>query len=134
MDAVTIAKVFGLFFTLFGIGIVTHKHFMRTVVEDLIHHPGLQLMASLFPLLIGSFLVVQHPRFAGDWTCLVTFLGYMILFAGTFRLLFNSTWVGMMHKLKDGNVFVYAGLFLIFYGVSLLAFGFDLTSGGATWV
>ncbi len=134
MDTVTVAKIFGLFFTLIGLGVVTNQHFIRTVIEDMIHHPGIQLMASILPILVGSTLVVHHPTFNYDWTFLVTLLGYMVLFAGVFRLLFNSTWVHMMHRVKDGNFSLYGGLFALCYGIALLAFGFGLTPGGATWV
>ena len=134
MDVITIAKTFGLFFSLLGLGLVTNQHFFRTVMEDMIHHPGLQLVAAIVPLLIGSALVVQHPTFGNDWTILVTLLGYMILFAGAFRLLFNTQWVKMMHCMKDGCAPLYGGLFLLCYGISLLTFGFDLASGGSTWI
>jgi hypothetical protein len=126
MDAIILAKIFGIFFSIFGLGIVAKKQHMRGVIEDTIHHPGVQLIFALVHLLIGSVIVVLHHSIVMDWTLLVTVLGYFLLVTGIFRYLFSHVWISMLHKVKDGNGPVLVGLLLMVYGLALIYFGFDI--------
>ena len=128
MDAIVLAKIFGIFFSIFGLGIVAKKHHMRGVIEDTIHHPGIQLIFALVHLLIGSVIVVLYHTIVYDWTLLVTILGYFLLVTGIFRYLFSHLWVAMLYKIKDGNAPVIVGLMLMLYGLSLVYFGFDVAA------
>ena len=126
MDAIILAKVFGLFSTVFGLGVVAKRQHMRGVIEDTIHHPGTQLIFALVHLLLGSVIVAIHPMVTQDWTVLVTALGYFLFLTGIFRYLFSHAWVSMLHKVKDGYGPLIMGLILMLYGLALVYFGFDL--------
>jgi hypothetical protein len=126
MDAIVLAKIFGIFFSIFGLGIIAKKQHMRGVIEDTIHHPGVQLIFALVHLLIGSTIMVLHHSIVMDWTLLVTILGYFLFFTGIFRYLFSHLWVSMLYKIKDGCAPTVVGLVLLVYGLALVYFGFNL--------
>lgn len=126
MESFVLAKIFGIFLTIVGLGVVIKRDHFHDVIEDIIYHPGIQLVAAIVPILVGSTIVVLHPSTAHNWTILITILGYLLIAAGTFRLFFSHVWVNILCRIKNSNLPIIPGIILLTYGLTLLCHGFEL--------
>ena len=124
MESIVLAKIFGLFCTIFGISALLHTDHMKSVVQAVLDNSGLQLVAGIVPLLIGSFLVSTHNYWVNDWTVLVTIGGWLMFVGGVIRVLCHSFWIKTMRKNKDSGVLVIAPLVMSLLGIALIYFGF----------
>lgn len=122
-----LARIFGLFLTLFAIGVLFNREHIRKAVKDIAEHDGLQIPAALFPMLVGCYLIIVHNIWAWNWSLVLTLFGWLIFLAGAFRCLFVSQWVSMLKKLNAGAPII-GGLVLLAFGVLLLVNGFIINA------
>jgi len=57
-----LARFFGLYFTIAGIGFFVNSQRVQEAVKELLDSKMHQLFAGVLPLLIGAFLVSVHNR------------------------------------------------------------------------
>ncbi len=126
MTEMHLARLFGLFLTIFALGVLFNREHVSRAAQDIAEHDGLQVPAALIPLLIGCYLVVTHNHWVWGWPLVLTLFGWMTLLGGAFRCLFVRQWVAMLKNLNKGMPIV-AGLILLIFGVLLLIFGFFVT-------
>lgn len=120
---ILLARFFGLFLMLFGLGILMNLRHFKLAATEISHNHGLQVPAAILPLLVGSFMVTIHNIWIGDWTVLITVLGWVILLMGIFRCWFVQRWAKQLEKHKATAPKV-AGTGMFLYGIVLLYFGF----------
>jgi len=124
MESITLAKLLGLFATIWGLGIAINGARIRDAITEILESKSMQLIAALIPLLMGSFFVSVHNKWSMDWTLIITLFAWLFLFAGIFRTIFTDRWVNLVIKLKDKINFQIVGSILTIIGLILLYFGF----------
>ena len=123
METVILAKFLGVFFLVFGLGILFNREHAAAVSKDIVAHPASQLLAGVLPLLVGSFVIATHNTWVAGWPLLVTVVGWMMLFAGLFRLWFTSAWIEMIESSQE-HLAVIGGLITCVIGALLAYVGF----------
>lgn len=124
MSSIILAKLLGLFFTVMGIGFIFNRARIKQVVGVLAENVGLQFVATLLPLLLGSFIVAYHNTWPSDWTMLITIVGWLIFIAGVVRAIFPSFWLTQVNAHKDRFAAGWVGSILLILGLVLLYFGY----------
>jgi hypothetical protein len=93
---------------------------ISTLVESVSHDPALVMVSGVLSFVAGLAVVRVHNHWAGDWTVLVTILGWLLLVGGLVRLLFPIWLAGMAANFAQSTgliageavVFLVIGAFL----------------------
>ena len=123
--SIFLAKVLGLYLVIVPLAVLVNRKHLPRLVEEFSTNVGLNILASIFALVLGLLLVVSHNVWTADWRVLVTILGWLTLAKGVVRLLFLER----MQKLSALSLkkpwwavvlvlFVLVGLYLSYVGFS----------------
>ena len=120
-----LASMFGPFFLVVGIGMVTASQAWRTMAEEFLASRALIFLAGLLAFLPGLAIVLTHNVWAFDWRLMITALGWLGLIGGTFRLLFpmqvraiGGALLARAEWLRTGGVIVASlGALLAYFGL-----------------
>jgi hypothetical protein len=86
--SIFLAKVLGLYLVIVPLAVLVNRKHLPRLVEEFSTNVGLNILASIFALVLGLLLVVSHNVWTADWRVLVTILGWLTLAKGVVRLLF----------------------------------------------
>jgi hypothetical protein len=122
--SIELARFLGLFISIISLGLlINRKHFLE-VADNLVVSPSVQLVATILPLILGSFIIVTHNIWNSDWTVLVTIVGWLIFLAGVFRAFFPAAWINIIKTKSHGAFPAVMGVIFFIIGLILLWFGF----------
>ncbi|MBN4077287.1 hypothetical protein JYT19_00080 [Sulfobacillus acidophilus] len=123
--SIVLARFLGIFMTVIGLALLLNRAQFKKIIDAVIHNAGLQFMAALMPILIGSAIVATHNVWSNNWTIIITILGWMMILAGIFRSWFTEHWLKLARKVgKKDNIFWVGGIFWTILGLIMLYFGF----------
>ena len=125
-DSIVLAKFLGIFLTVMGVGFVFNRHHIRLAINALTENHAIQFVATVIPLLLGSFIVGNHNIWVSNWTVLVTIVGWIAFVAGTVRAIFHAFWLRQVESEKDKVNVVLVGVILLILGLLLCYFGFNI--------
>lgn len=122
---ILLAQVFGLYAIITGIAVLANRRHIMLGVAALVEERFAQLVAGLFALLVGSFLVNIH----NDWSTLpaglVSFFGWAALVKGILYLLLPEASLNkVIRKLNQRRWYVVDGIIVALYGLYLAGFGY----------
>lgn len=122
--SIFLAKLLGLYLLIVAAELLVRKHEIAGAVKDFASSKGLILFSGSISLLLGLAIVIAHPIYEATWQGLITFLGYLLVLRGVWRMTFPSR---MQKKMVSCFEHGYRGIFLIFLllGVYLTYLGFS---------
>ena len=123
MDNLILTKVLGILFLVIGLKFVFNRKGACAIAADMVKHPASQFMAGIFPLLIGSWVVLTHNVWALKWSLVLTVVGWLMLLVGIIRLWLTSAWVDRMENSSERMVAA-ASVISVIFGVLLCYVGF----------
>jgi hypothetical protein len=123
--SVFLARFLGLFFFIFGITLLLQRKRFQQLIQDILDRPTSQLLAALFPVLLGSLVITLNNVWTG-WPTLITIIGWMMLVVGTLRGWFYQVWLKSIEKGRQRINPTVGGILLTFLGVILLYCGYFL--------
>jgi len=123
--SIYLAKVFGVFFILGGIGLLLNAKAYQKADTWFLKHPG-EIIAFGFALMLaGLFMVFKHNVWEWSYVGLITLIGWGIFLKGVLFSLFPQV-LDMMKKkysiklyMVGGVVWLVAGLYLAYHGFGL---------------
>lgn len=117
------AQFLGIFWTVMGIGMLANKEWMNQLMAEIQKSAGIQVLAAVIPLLIGTFIVVFHAHdVENGWHIFICILGWLTLLGWIFRFWFHSVLLGMLKKHAHnfatigGGTITIIGLILLYGG------------------
>jgi hypothetical protein len=121
--SIFLAKLLGLYLLIVAAELLLRKDEIAGAVKDFASSKGLILFSGSISLLLGLAIVIAHPIYEANWQGLITFLGYLLVLRGVWRMAFPSR---MQKKMVSCFEQGYRGIFLIFLilGVYLTYLGF----------
>lgn len=125
-DSYFLAQLLSLVLLVVALTILCHGQFLQQVMDDVVKHPGLQLISGLLPLIAGAMLVLGHCVWSHDFRMLISLLGWAIFLSGVMRLLLVNRWVSCLKKCCVGAHFRILGLFWLLISAYLGYHGFHL--------
>jgi hypothetical protein len=118
------ARFLGIVLFVMGISLVVNRHGMQAVLESTLQTPGLRFLVAIFPLFLGSYLIVFHNQWQSNAGCLVAFLGWVCFVAGVFRTGAPQVWLMVARRMQHRTPFAAIGIVVALYGTAMLYFGY----------
>ncbi len=119
--SIFLAKVLGLYLVIVPLAVLVNRKRLPRLVEEFSTNIGLNILASIFALVLVLLLVVSHNVWTADWRVIITILGWLTLAKGVVRLLFLEQVQKLARislKLWFLVLFVLVGLYLSYVGFS----------------
>ena len=77
-----LAKIFGLIYLIVGLGFILNKDHYEAVFKDFMSSPALMYFGGVMSLVTGFIIIQVHNKWVGDWTILITMIGWMAFLKG----------------------------------------------------
>jgi hypothetical protein len=122
--SIYLARVIGLCLVVMALALLRNPRRAHDIVEDLINSPAHVFLAGLFPLLLGSLMIVSHNLWVWDWRVVITIFGWLMFISGLFRLLATEYFVKVAKFYVQSNFAIYASFLTLVLGAFLLYKGF----------
>jgi len=123
--SIYLAKVFGVFFILGGIGLLLNTKAYQKADTWFLKHPGEIIALGFALMLAGLFMVFKHNVWEWSYVGFVTLIGWCVLLKGVLFSLFPQV-LDMFKKkysakwyMVGGFVWLVAGLYLSYHGFGL---------------
>lgn len=84
------AKLLGLYSLIIAAELLIRRHEIEKAVVDFASSKGLLMFSGSISLLLGLTIVISHPIYEASWYGLITFLGYVLILRGIWRIAFPS--------------------------------------------
>ena len=123
--SIFIAKIFGLMYLVFGLGVLFNGAFYRKLLDEFTKSVAHLYWGGIFALLAGFLIVNYHNVWEGDWwVVLITILGWIGLLKGFLLIVFPKaivSWTKAWTKAKNflpiwGVIILIIGLIFGYYG------------------
>ncbi|MBM1814295.1 hypothetical protein [Pseudosulfitobacter pseudonitzschiae] len=115
--SIFLAQLIGPVLALMGLFVAIHPTRVEAMGREVLESPTLLLLAGLLALVPGLAIVLSHNIWVADWRAVITVLGWIMLVAGTSRILLP----GLMQKMGD-NMLRHRALIMV-PSVLMLALG-----------
>ena len=125
MSYIYFARWFGIISVLLSLGILFNLDDAKVMARHMIDQESGYIMGGILPIIFGSLAFIHHHSFSGNWQLVVTLIGLVMVWAGTYRVLFVSHWKKLMHRHEDKIPPLFS-LFGLMFGLLLLYIGFFL--------
>jgi len=80
--SVLIAQIAAVTYLAVALGGFISKDYYRRLIDDFYGNAGLTYLGGFMALVMGFLIVHVHNQWAGDWTVLITVLGWLALIKG----------------------------------------------------
>lgn len=117
------ARWFGLVSIILSLGILFNLEDARNMAKNLVKSETGYIMGGVLPVIFGSLSLLFVNSFQPGWSLLITLIGFVMLLAGSFRVIFVAQWKALISKHLDSIPFLFS-LFGLMFGVILLYIGF----------
>jgi hypothetical protein len=120
--SIFIAKVLGIYLLIVAAELLLRRSELEKTVKDFASSKGLLVFSGSVSLMLGLAITIGHPVYEMDFRGLITFLGYILILRGVWRMSFPSR---LQKKMVTCFHKGYWGIFLI-----VLILGAYLTYSG----
>lgn len=122
--SVFIARIASVIYLAAALGGFVSMNYYRRVSEDLYENAALTFLMGFTAIILGGLIVHHHNRWVGDWTVLITAMGWIAVVKG-FVLIAFPEWIRVLSAPLTGprglKVFPFVTLLV---GLLLGYFGF----------
>jgi len=121
--SVLVARIAAVIFATGGIAVLMGRLDFSEIAEDFRESPALTFIAGSLGVITGLVLVGYHNLWVGNWTVLVTIIGWIVLLGGLSVVIFPQSLVFMGKYYRHSPLW---GIVLICLGLLFGYFGFLL--------
>jgi uncharacterized protein YjeT (DUF2065 family) len=121
--SIVLGNIYGVVFTVVGLGLLVRPGHFRTLVRDMVSSPGLLFLGGVLALIVGSLVVTLHNVWSGGWVVIITVFGWMGLLKGITLTLFPQAMMGMTTAMVAKPMLMRAwGVIALILGLVMLYF------------
>ena len=123
--SIFIAKILGLVYLVFGLGMLISGDYYRKSFEKIIKDPFSPLyLGGVVDLVVGFLIITYHNIWVSNWVVLVTIVGWLALLKGFSLLVFPKSMMKFSASfIKKKNWLPYS-LFVLVLGLIFGYYGF----------
>lgn len=121
--SIFISKIFGSIYLLLGIGMLVSKDYYQKMFRDFFDNRPVIYLTGMLIMILGWFMFESYHSFQGNWTDVFVVFSYIILFKGSFFLLFPDK-LSSFKFLLDNS---FLSFLVIVLGLVFCYFGFITT-------
>jgi hypothetical protein len=119
--SVVVARIIAAIYIASGIAVVFGRLNFSEIAEEFRESPALTFVAGSFGVITGIVLVGYHNLWVGDWTVLVTVIGWFMLLGGLSVVIFPESLSYVSRYYRHSPLW---GVMMICFGLLLGYFGF----------
>lgn len=122
--SIFIAKIIGVLYFSFGIGILFNNKYYSKTFNNLLDDSTYLVLGGILAVIFGLTIIEFHNSWAENWTVIITIIGWLALLKGTAILAFPKS-LNIFKKLFEKDIFnKFFAILVILFGVIFLYFGF----------
>jgi hypothetical protein len=118
------AKLLGIYLLIVAADLLFRRKEIEGAVKDFASSKGLLVFSGSISLLLGLTIVLSHPMYETPWQMAITWVGYLLILRGVWRMAFPS------HLQKKLFHCFHKGYWVIF--IIIVALGYYLANAGFT--
>ncbi|MBU0668099.1 hypothetical protein KJ951_04500 [Patescibacteria group bacterium] len=120
-----LAQVFGLAYTIIGLGIIfNNKHYTK-MIEELRTSAHYSYLGGVAAFVVGFAIITYHNIWISGWEVIITILGWAALIKGILLLALPQYIIDLSIKItKTKNLLTAFGGLALIIGLVLVYFGF----------
>lgn len=123
--SIFIARIFGLCYLIIGAGLLLNQKFWREAIEDFSKNAATVFFGGIFALVVGVVIVLTHNVWVGNWTVIITIIGWIALIKGIWIIVFPGTVSKFMQVYrKNKSLLLVQSIGALVFGAVLTYFGF----------
>ena len=88
--SILIAQIAAVTYLTVALGAFLNRDYFRNIVKDFYGNAGLAYIGGFMALIMGFLIVHFHNHWVGDWTVLITILGWLALLKGMVIIVFPT--------------------------------------------
>lgn len=123
-SSIILAKIFGLYFGIMGVFMLTHRKRLLAMVDDYADSFGMTLNGGIMALFSGIIILVFHNIWVADWPVLMTIVGWIALLKGIIFLWYPKAIHSMKALYSNRGAYYIVIAFVFFFAIEFLYFGF----------
>ena len=113
--SVLVAKIIGIVYVSFGIGLIVNKAFYKDAMARLLQNSGYLIIGGFIAIVFGVLIIENHNVWEPNWTVIITLIGWIALLKGILLLAFPTKLDFFKSKfLSDSFIKILAPSVLIF--------------------
>lgn len=118
--SIFIAKIFGIAYIVFGIGLVFNLDYYRRMMADFCKSSVMVFYGGFIALAIGLAIVLNHNIWTANWTVIITLIGWGGILKGFWLIVFpDSVTRFMQFYEKNKNILLAHSLVALVLGIAL---------------
>jgi len=124
-NSIFIARIFGLFYLVMGIGFLYNRKAFQLIMEDFSRNTALLFFSGILALMIGIVIILSHNVWITDWSLMITIIGWAALIKGIWIIVFPNSVVKFIQVYqKNKRLLIVHPIVALALGVILTFFGF----------
>ena len=122
--SILIAKIIGIVYVSFGIGLLANKAIYKETISNLFENSGYLIIGGFIAIVFGVFIIENHNIWEANWTVIISIIGWIALLKGILLLAF-PTKLDFLKSMFSNDLFLklLTPLVLVF-GLIFLYLGF----------
>lgn len=119
-----IAKIIGLIYLSFGVGILLNGNYYKKEIPKLLENTAYLIFGGFMAIIFGVLIIENHNYWVKNWTVLITVIGWIALIKGILLLAFPT--VISMYKsfFNNPNFYAILGILVLIFGLFFIYFGY----------
>jgi len=122
--SILIAKIIGLIYVAFGVGLLLNKSYYIKAINSLLEDSSYFIIGGLLAIIIGILIIEYHNIWSNDWTIIITIIGWIALFKGITLLAFPKSFTLFKPLFNSDLFYKILAPFVIILGLIFIYFGF----------
>lgn len=112
---ILIAKIIGVIYLAFGIGLLFNKEFYLNAFKDILTNSSYLILGGFLAILFGILIIEYHNIWINSWIVIITIVGWIALIKGIVLLAFPRL-ISIYKPIVTSNLFykIITPLVLIF--------------------
>ena len=122
--SIFIAKIIGVIYLSFGIGLLFNKDYYSKVIENLLDNSTYMILGGVMAIVFGFLILENHHHWVKNWTVLITIIGWIALIKGVLLLALPKTLNIFKPLLKTESLNKSLAPLVIIFGIVFIYLGF----------
>ena len=122
--SVFIGKIISVVYLAFGLGMLLNQNGYKKVLIELIGNSSFLLFGGMLSVVTGMSIINFHNHWVGDWTVVITIIGWIALLKGVYFLVFPNRFAFFKRFLDSKILIKVLSLIAILFGLILGCFVF----------
>jgi hypothetical protein len=123
MNYIMFARWFGIVSVILSLGILFNLEDAKEMAKHMVKTESGYIMGGVLPVIFGTLSLMYASELTMDWNLVVTLVGFAMLMAGIYRVVFVNHWQSLLSRNIEQIPFLFS-LFGLMLGVMLLYVGF----------